>query len=176
MPIGIRDSIEIQPFEIPWRNTTTTFPAPSYSDDNIKVYAVPVFPFTHLLPVTVPPTATSMEEPTSDVSGKRKRELSSEYPSKRINIGNEATTGKPEAIREPLSESQSIKLRELDNKPEALEGEYAEEYRKALIQVMFPATNINTTEEATNVQKVGRKGKKSADSAGMFIFPALSIE
>jgi ribonuclease Z len=176
MSIGIRDSIEIQPFEIPWRNTTTAFPAPSYSDDNIKVYAIPVFPFTHLLPVAAPPAATSMEEPTLDVSGKRKREHSSEYPSKRINIGNESTTRKPEATREPLSESLSRKLRELDNKPEALEGEYAEEYRKALIQIMFPATNVDTTEEATEVPKVGRKGKKSVDSAGVFIFPVFSID
>jgi ribonuclease Z len=177
MPIGIRDSIEIQPFEIPWRNTTTTFPAPSYSDDNVKVYAIPVFPFAHLLPVTTPPAAsTSLKEPTLDLSGKRKREPSSEYPSKRVNVGNEATTRKPEGTREPLSESLSSKLKELNNKPEALEGEYAEEYRKALIQIMFPATNIDTTGEATDVLKGGRKGKKSAGSAGVFIFPTLSIE
>ena len=174
LPIRTRDSIEIQSFEIPWR---TTFPTPSYSDDNIKVYAIPVFPFTHLLPVTAPPSAsTSREEPTLDLSGKRKREPSSEYPSKRVNIGNEATMRKCEGTREPLSESLSSKLKEIDNKPEGLEGEYAEEYRKALIQVMFPATNIDTTVEATDVPKGGRKGKKSAGSAGVFIFPPLSIE
>ena len=174
MPREIRDSIEIQPFEVPWRNTNTAFPAPSYSDDNIKVYAIPIFPFTYLLPVTASPAATtSMEEPTLDFSGKRKRQLSSEYPRKRKNIGNDATTRKSKATKEPFSESLWRKLKEIDNKPEALEGQYAEEYRKALIQIMFPATNIDTTGEATDLQKVGRKGKKSAGSAGMFIFPAL---
>jgi len=164
--MGTRDSIEIQPFEIPWRNTATTFPAPSYSDDNIKVYAIPVSPFTHLLPVVTPPAAsTSTEEPTLDLSGKRKREPSSEYPSKRINTGNETPTRAPNATKAPLSESLLSKLREVDNTPEALEGDYAEEYRKAIIQVMFPGTNINTGGEATDVLKGNRKGKKSG-SAG----------
>ena len=167
--MGTRDSIEIQPFEIPWRNTATTLPAPSYSDDNIKVYAIPVFPFTHLLPATTSPAAsTSMEEPTLDLSGKRKRGHSSEYPSKRVNTGNEATTRAPEATKAPLSRSLSRKLKEVGNIPEVLEGDYAEEYRKAIIQVMFPATNINTAGEATDVTKGNRKGKKSG-SAGMCV-------
>ncbi|KIM44447.1 hypothetical protein M413DRAFT_431468 [Hebeloma cylindrosporum] len=158
-----RDSIEIQPFEIPWRNTTMPFPVPFYSDDNIKVYGVPVFPFAHLLPVTIPPTtSTFTEEPTLDLSGKRKREPSSEYPSKRLNLGNEATTRKKEENREPLSEPLHRKLNEVDNKPEALEGEYADEYRKAVIQVMFPATNIDSTGKTTDAPKADRKGKKAS--------------
>lgn len=177
MPTGTRDSIEIQPFEIPWRGPTITSPTPYYSDDNVKIYAIPVFPSPFFAPVAPRTASTSIEDSTAEPLGKRKRELSPEYPIKRVNTGKESdvTIRKSEVTKKTFSDSLLRELGEVDNKPEALEGEYAEEYRKAVIQVMFPATNINTTGEVTEVGREGRKGKKSARSAGGFIISALSM-
>src|SRR6267378_380155 len=99
MPTETRDSIEIQPFEIPWRNTTIISPVPYYSDDNVKVYAIPVFPFPFSTTAAPPTASTSIKESTAaDLLGKRKREISPECSSKRANIEKEfgATIPKPE--------------------------------------------------------------------------------
>jgi len=151
---------------------------PYYSDDNVKIYAIPVFPFPFSATAAPPTASTSIKESTAvDFLGKRKREFSPEYPSKRANIENEfgASISKPEFTKKTFSESLLGKLREVNNKPEALEGEYAEEYRKAVIQVMFPATNINATGEATEVPKKGQKAKKLAGSAGGYTLSGLSV-
>ncbi|KAF8956934.1 hypothetical protein BDZ97DRAFT_1848960 [Flammula alnicola] len=150
-----RDSIEIQPSEIPWTTPTSPAPTPCYADHNVTIYSIPILPFSE--PLSVPsesdpefePTSASASEEgpdTTENSGKRKRELSADTSRKRLNPGSAISIFSDE-------------MRQGGLKAEDLTGEAADEYRRLMVRTMFPGTNIRTPEEEAERNRTGKRKK-----------------
>ncbi|KAF9478239.1 hypothetical protein BDN70DRAFT_58947 [Pholiota conissans] len=116
-----RDSITVQPSEIPWTTTLSSEPTPCFSDENVTVYGIPAIPIPVVEDVT--PDLSNLE-----TSGKRKRDNSVDGPRKRPNTEDENATMETEVTESTVQED-----------PEA--------YRQTIIRSMFPGTNIPTPEE-----------------------------
>ncbi|KAF8902361.1 hypothetical protein CPB84DRAFT_1775902 [Gymnopilus junonius] len=142
-----RDSMKVQPSEIPWISPPSPTPTPCYSDDNVKVYAIPVLPFPRPtissseggaaeLPSVDPLPTEALMETSTEGTGKRKREHSPDSPHKKSNLGD-TRLGKVHIYPPLFNEMGKPHFR-----PENLEGELADAYRQLVIQKMFPGTNI----------------------------------
>ncbi|KAG7445158.1 uncharacterized protein BT62DRAFT_951536 [Guyanagaster necrorhizus] len=97
-----RDTMTVEPIEVPLMTQMSAKPTPTFKDDNITVYSIPVFPTTDA-PMSQH-TGFVMETVTPKIL-KRKRQS------------------------EGLEATQS---------PENLEGEAADDWRRLLVQTMFP--------------------------------------
>ncbi|KAJ6581024.1 hypothetical protein B0H19DRAFT_1251287 [Mycena capillaripes] len=111
-----RDSISVNVKEVPLSSDLTLSPPCTYQDKNITVYSFPVSDCSMQLAATAtiePPQAPSAEHVTATGSTKRKRE-----------------------------QNYSLKdLMDMDGfSAESLEGELAQEWRKLMINTMFPAS------------------------------------
>ncbi|KDR80789.1 hypothetical protein GALMADRAFT_153220 [Galerina marginata CBS 339.88] len=162
-----RDSMKVQPYEIPWISLPSPTPTPCYVDENLKVYAIPVLPFptpTFSLNTTVSelpftePLETSFMETSAETTGKRKRETSPYSPQKRLNPGNLSSE------TAPISFALLTEMRKADFRPETLTGEAADEYREVVIRQMFPGTNLNT-QIKTGKKPVSEKDNGKAGSS-----------
>jgi ribonuclease Z len=100
-------------------------PEAVYKDENISVYAITVQTTEH----------------SGTTGAKRKRPLSPDSPSKRSNVASETTL--PSADNSfatgTVSDIQNTP-ENLDFSPESLEGEYAQRWRKAVVNFMFPGS------------------------------------
>ncbi len=92
----------VEPIEIPLRTQMSGNPTPTFKDNNITVYSIPVFPTTD---APMPENTDSIMETVTPKTLKRKRQS------------------------EGLEATQS---------PETLEGEAADDWRRLLVQTMFP--------------------------------------
>ncbi|KAG6839604.1 hypothetical protein C0991_000997 [Blastosporella zonata] len=120
-----RDTLNISPVESSW--TPSSSPEPLFKDGNITVYGIPILPS----PEPSDATVVSSPEPsldTSEAGHKRKREPSPELPEKRLALDK---AGSPSAENQQKLQNPS---------PDMLEGEAADEWRRKLIQIMFPGT------------------------------------
>jgi hypothetical protein len=114
--------------------------SPIYKDHNIAVYAQPL---------SIPPQSSSDDHNTeADASSKRKRETSPEPPRKRSN----AEVQSPSSLANLMSAPSF--------KPSLLREEMAEEWRRLVIERMFPATGTKfETSEPSKKGAAGKKGK-----------------
>ena len=121
--------------------TGPTKPEPTYADENITVYSIPLFP--EVDENARPP----FSESRAGSSSKRKRRASSASPPRRETEGELST----EAQNLPLVD----RMRLNGFLPTTLVGEDAQEWRKMVVKNMFPATK----------QKSRKNVDKDADDA-----------
>lgn len=164
-----RDSLKVRSSEISWISPPTPTPTPCYSDENLKVYAIPVLPFPKpptAISEDIAPESSSLDsspseemETSTEGTGKRKREPSPDSAHKKLNSGD-TRPGKVQ-IYPPLFNEMD----KPDFRPENLEGELADEYRQLVIQQMFPGTNINTLVKVSKSTQA-KKSKPTVDKPG----------
>ncbi|KAF9006200.1 hypothetical protein BDQ17DRAFT_1352945 [Cyathus striatus] len=146
-----RDSMTVNPIEIDCSSSTNPEPEPIYKDDNVMVYAIPINPSLRSGKTN---SDTSMNTDAADVSLdaslKRKRDPSPDQPQKRRLV-------EPDVSLEAL-------MRNSEFTPETLEGKHAEDWRKRMVSVMFPSTNIKPFNPPT--EKKGKKGQKKNAKGG----------
>lgn len=157
-----RDSIDIQPTDIPWTVSKTQTPQSCFADSNITVYAIPILPLPeplenssiseHANSVTTPPNSgsPSIHLPLE----KRKRDSSVETSRKRRNPGGKAPGGI--ILSDELLEA--IKQKNID--PSTLTGSVAEEFRRVIVKAMFPNTKPNPVLDAGQKKEQKRKSNE----------------
>jgi ribonuclease Z len=127
-----RDTMPIYPTEASWNLSTSSSPEPLYHDKNITIYGIPILPFFES---ASPSTSTSEPIPVAqspDPHSKRKREASPESPSKRPALMTEAVElpERPPALCDIIQQACFT--------PTQLTGETAQEWRRLMIDMMFP--------------------------------------
>ncbi|KAG6896461.1 hypothetical protein C0992_008112 [Termitomyces sp. T32_za158] len=109
------DSLNISPVESSW---ATASPEPLFKDARITVYGIPILPSSKS-------QSPELSTDFSEAGQKRKREISPDLPEKRQALGG-------------ASSSSSEQF----NPPALLQGEAADDWRRQIIQLMFPGTNV----------------------------------
>ncbi|KAG6818817.1 hypothetical protein H0H93_001378 [Arthromyces matolae] len=154
-----RDSVHISPVEASM--TPSPSPEPVFQDSNVTIYGLPIFPHTPTIAVTSSESSGEIE-----TGQKRKRSRSPDSPTKRPAFGGSPSfksreesvdppneTGqkrqrsrspnspekRPELVRSPSVERRQESV---DMPPELLVGEKADEWRRRVIDYMFPGTNV----------------------------------
>ncbi|TFK39749.1 hypothetical protein BDQ12DRAFT_734488 [Crucibulum laeve] len=155
-----RDTMPINTIETTWDMPSSSNPDAIYQDDNITVYSFPVLPALDNLsplmdnsgPLPEPPTDTMTIDSNANSSLKRKRESTPILPQKRrlLDLGKRKVS---ESLHEAISDPEFV--------PEQLEGVLADEWRKFMIDTMFPRPK---PEEHKNnsPQKKSRKGMRDS--------------
>ncbi|KAK0202420.1 beta-lactamase-like protein [Desarmillaria ectypa] len=112
-----RDTMTVEPIEVPLITQMTAKPTPTFKDDNITVYSIPVFPTSD---VPMPENTGPIFETITPKTLKRKRQS------------------------EGLEATQS---------PESLEGEAADDWRRLLVQTMFPEPEKPAKKQRSSQEK-----------------------
>ena len=166
-----RDSMKVRPSEIPWLCPPASTPTPCYSDENLQVYAIPVLPFSKSdiafaadnvteTPL-VDPSSPAEAADTPEGSGKRKREASPDTAHKRLN------TGEQQRRKVQIPPALYREMGKPDFRPERLKGSVADDYRRLIVQHMFPATNLNVPGEIkASKSQQGKKAKGKVPNQG----------
>lgn len=146
----------IYPTEASWTPTTSPSPDALYKDGNITVYAIPVPPCPEK---DTPSPSTNNALDTSDLHLKRKREDSPDIPAKRI------------ALMPQDYESTSPKFS--GDEPQELVGEAAQDWRRLMIDTMFPGSGQKNKgkQHAGNNQK-SKKSKVQGKGRDSQVSPA----
>ncbi|KAH9479322.1 tRNAse Z TRZ4, mitochondrial [Psilocybe cubensis] len=165
-----RDTINIKSTELPWVQTApSSSPKPCYTDDNLKVYSIPVLPEDSASSsektrsvITSESTDLMDCETSSDASGKRKREPSPDFPHKKHHVEDTKRNAPGKIL---YSDALWKAMQKEGFKPEFLTGELADEYRSAIIRSMFPNTRPNSlkTEKKPKPQQGKKKDSKDAN-------------
>lgn len=128
-----RDTMPIYPVEASWNLSTSSSPDPLYQDKNITVYGIPILPSFE----SPQNTSRSTSDPStvaesSDHSLKRKREASPDSSTKRSTLTAEGIHS--------LNNAPSLAdiVDQADFTPSVLTGETAQQWRRWMIDVMFP--------------------------------------
>ena len=140
----------IYPTEASWTPSTSSSPDPLYKDKNVTVYGIPILPSSESLQNASSSTSDPSTTSHSLDHSKRKREVSPDSPSKRPALMIEGT--------QSLEKSSSIDdiMQQADFTPVGLTGEVAQEWRRLMVDVMFPGVK-----EKMEAQK--RKHRKERD-------------
>ena len=112
--------------------TGTVRPHPTYTDKNISVYSIPLFP-----EVDGGGNPTNSQEGSSS---KRKRRVSSASPPRRIKHEDFAIKAKNLPLKERMRLNGFL--------PTDLIGREAEQWREMVVESMFPANNSKAGEDA----------------------------
>ena len=123
MNVVARDSLNISPVESPC--TPSPSAEPLFKDENITVYAIPILPLSEPQEATVHSNLQSSEDRT-ETGQKRKREASPDLPGKRQALDGVSPS--------PSEQSTNI--------PVLLKGAAADEWKRQMIKLMFPGTNL----------------------------------
>ncbi|KNZ78842.1 Zinc phosphodiesterase ELAC protein 2 [Termitomyces sp. J132] len=118
-----RDSLNISPVESSC--TPSRSPEPLFKDENITVYGIPILPLFESQETTVHSHPESSVD-TIEAGQKRKRETSPYLP------------GKRQALDSALSPSSG----QSPDPPALLRGEAADDWRRRMIELMFPGTIV----------------------------------
>lgn len=128
-----RDTMPIYPVEASWNLSTSPSPDPLYQDKNITVYGIPILPSFESSQNTSRSTSDpSTVAESSDHSLKRKREASPDSSTKRSTLTAEGIHS--------LNNAPSLAdiVDQADFTPSVLTGETAQQWRRWMIDVMFP--------------------------------------
>lgn len=157
-PYFNRDRMPVYATEASSTPDLSSTPNHVFKDQQITVYAIPVSQTLHdppAIPASQPFDAPDVSVPALDEESrlKRKREPSPETSSKR----STAATGEPSestahASASHLSTFQSV-IKDPDFSPVGLEGEFAQNWRRKIIQTMFPATGKPAPDKALKAQR-----------------------
>ncbi|GLB41597.1 putative tRNase Z endonuclease [Lyophyllum shimeji] len=120
-----RDTLTVNPIESSWTPSLSPSPDPLYRDENISVYGIPITPSS---PISTHETCSAE---ANEVGQKRKRDPSPHRPEKRPTLTTDTPSPSLETIRH-LPEFA----------PQSLEGEAAQEWRRLMINTMFPGTKV----------------------------------
>jgi ribonuclease Z len=140
----------IYPTEASWTPSTSSSPDPLYQDTNITVYGIPILPSSDSVNVSPSISDVSPDAQSSDHHLKRKREASPDPPSKRPALMAEQV----KSLEKPPSLGDIIQ--QADFTPMGLTGNTAQEWRRLMIDMMFPGIK-----EKMEAQK--RKHRKERD-------------
>jgi ribonuclease Z len=141
----------VHPTEASWTLSTSASPDPLYQDKNLTVYGIPILPSSENSQVASPLTSDlSTGAQSLDHSLKRKREASPESPSKRPTL----MAGEIGLLEKTPSLGDII--HQADFTPVGLTGETAQEWRRLMVDTMFPGVK-----EKMEAQK--RKQRKERD-------------
>ncbi|KAG2011926.1 3' tRNA processing endoribonuclease, variant 2 [Coprinopsis cinerea AmutBmut pab1-1] len=165
-----RDNLAVSPLEIAPPPEHPKDPEPVFQDENITVYALPL----------TPDDVSSPSAQSEDSSLKRKRETSPDQPRKRSTTSVEDEASHLSAEQRSLTELMA----DSSFKPQSLTGENAAEYRRLLVQTMFPAdvAKVQQSEkkgqgEAMKVQGHGKtKKQRKAEEAAATAASAISAK
>ncbi|KAF9466199.1 beta-lactamase-like protein [Collybia nuda] len=146
-----RDSMPIYPTEASWTPATSPSPDALYKDGNITVYSIPVPP----CPDDNAPPSTKDAVPSPDVHLKRKREDSPDLPVKRPTLA----PINPDSA-EPNSSS---------NEPQGFVGEAAQDWRKLMIDTMFPGSRPKSKGKDTGKHSKSTKSNNKGKGRGAHI-------
>lgn len=159
-----RDTMPIYPTEASWVSSTSASPDPLYKDKIITVYGIPILPCSET-PRNTSPTSDSstfIDSPAQIL--KRKRDTSPDSPSKRPALMTEENQplGKPQSLNEIMQQA--------DFTPVELAGETAQEWRRLMVDVMFPGVKPKMDAEKQKHRKerdrdsAPSRSKKSGDN------------
>jgi hypothetical protein len=136
----------IYPIEAPLTPDPSVNPNPVYKDDNLTLYTIPILPSPQVVPAASrASTVSTIDFQSKELLLKRKRDLSPNSPSKRT----ATALGEPSTALAEQSERHS--LRDLMNLPgflpDTLEGGAAQEWRRLMIDTMFPGSKAPKNEK-----------------------------
>ncbi|KAI6010112.1 hypothetical protein EDC04DRAFT_3072447 [Pisolithus marmoratus] len=146
-----RENLDVTPSEVP----LVPDDQPVYKDENITVFAMPINP---TLDQSQDEDALDCKDGHSNVL-KRKRDMSPERPAKRGSNNQQARTTPEVDPSMPIDEL----MERSDFDPTSLKGDRAQEWRRRIVKLMFPATQVpQSTGNGDKSQKGKRKGKENA--------------
>lgn len=140
-----RENLDVTPSEV----RLVSDDQPVYKDENITVFALPINPTPE----------ESQNDGHSKVLLKRKRDTSPERPAKRGSNNQGRTTPEPEP---PLSIEQLMERSDFD--PTSLKGERAQAWRRHVVKLMFPATQVPQSIDNGDKNQKGKRRGKDKDS------------
>ncbi|KAJ2930031.1 hypothetical protein H1R20_g7064, partial [Candolleomyces eurysporus] len=155
-----RDNLRVDPVEIPYQPAEEPFlpsSSPIFKDHNITVYAQPLS--------TLPESSSDDLNTETDASLKRKCEPSLEPPRKRSKTDAQSAPTLAHLMSAP------------GFKPTLLPEDKADEWRRLIIERMFPATGKKFETSESSKKGAGKKGKagKGAKSEPNQSEPAQAI-
>ena len=149
-----RDTMPVYPTEASWTLSTSTSPDPLYQDKNLTVYGIPILPSYESSQITSPSsTDPSTVTQSLDHTLKRKREASPESPLKRP-----ALVAEESGLLEKTPSLGDI-IHQADFTPVGLTGEIAQEWRKLMVNTMFPGVK-----EKIEAKKQKHRRERDRDS------------
>ncbi|KAJ7460806.1 hypothetical protein FB451DRAFT_1045064 [Mycena latifolia] len=141
-----RDSMSVNVTEVSLSPDMTSPPRCTYQDKNITVYTIPVFDHSQRISAATsePPNGEASGVITEPGSSKRKRESS---PPPSISV-----------LLKDVMDTDGFS-------PEKLEGELAHEWRKLMINVMFPAATAQSSPVKKCKEKQPNKRQKITEAS-----------
>ena len=154
LPFFNRDTMPVYPTEASWILSTSTSPDPLYQDKNLTVYGIPISPSLESSQIaSASSTDPSTVDQSLDHSLKRKREASPESPSKRP-----ALMAEESGLLKKTPSLGDI-IHRADFSPVGLTGETAQEWRRLMIDTMFP-----DVKEKMDTKKQNHRKERYRDS------------
>ncbi|KAK7062530.1 hypothetical protein VNI00_000018 [Paramarasmius palmivorus] len=139
-----RDSIPVIPCETPFElPSSSSTPDPVFKDENISVYSIPVYPTDT---TAIPDGLSDPQDATGSLKRKHPDSASQGPPAKKAHT--EAKSSRGETLQNMIKRP--------DFSPSALEGEIAQSWRGAMVDIMFPKRP-----QAEKSRSSKRKGKQS---------------
>jgi ribonuclease Z len=151
----------IYPTEASWVLSTSASPDPLYKDKNITVYGIPILPCSETPRNTSSTSGSSIYIDSPAQILKRKRDPSPDPPSKRLALV-------AEEIQPGQSQSLDQIMQQAGFAPAGLAGETAQEWRRLMVDVMFPGVKANMEKQKPRKERdrdsAPSRSKKSGDN------------